>query len=208
MKYRKEFLISLSVIVISVIGYFIFIFIKDSIEEEEFKEKKSILQEHLDQNWWVFNNLEMSRQNIWHMPNISFPEFVELTKTSFILRNNSPIDISSVTLSFDIFDAGGKVYLLKEVKFPTFMKFSTFIKANSINPIEEFFNDPEFEAIPQGFSWRSRLVRVEPDPLYIESKTLEEIKKYVLEDSLSLRSRIQIDWEALAKSLDSLNQKK
>lgn len=208
MNLKKEHIVILIVISISVVGYFIYKFVNDSIAAEEFKEKESILQEHLDQHWWVFNNLEMSEQNIWHMPNISFPGFVELTKTSFILRNNSPIDISSVTLSFDIYDAGGKVYLLKEVKLPTFIQFSTFIKANSINPIEEFFNDPEFEAIPQGFSWRSRLVRVEPDPLYIKSKTLEEIKKYVLEDSLSLRSRIQIDWEGLAKSLDSLNQEK
>lgn len=208
MKYKKELLVILTVIIISVIGFFIYIYVDDFIKEKELKEKELMLQEHLDQHWWVFNNLEMSGQNIWHMPNISFPGFVQLTKTSFILSNNSPIDISSVTLNLDIYDAGGNVYLLKEVKFPTFIQFSTFIKANSINPIEEFFNDPEFKAIPQGFSWRSRLVRVEPDPLYIKSKTLEEIKKYVLEDSLSLRSRIQIDWEGLAKSLDSLNQEK
>jgi hypothetical protein len=175
--------------------------INDSIEEKEFKEKESVLSEHLEQTWWVFNNLKMDGQNVWQRPNLSFPGFVTLNKISFLLRNNSPVDISSFTITFDIYDAEGKPFLIRD------MNLQHFIRANSINPIEQYLNDPEFQAVPVGFTWSSRLKSVEPDERYINSKTLQEIKEFIMTDSKSLQSPVQIDWEGLAKSLDSLDQK-
>lgn len=202
MKIKKELLVILAVIIISALGYFIYNYINDSIEEKEFKEKESVLSEHLEQTWWVFNNLKMDGQNVWQRPNLSFPGFVTLNKISFLLRNNSPVDISSFTITFDIYDAEGKPFLIRD------MNLQHFIRANSINPIEQYLNDPEFQAVPVGFTWSSRLKSVEPDERFINSKTLQEIKEFIMSDSKSLQSPVQIDWEGLAKSLDSLNQEK
>ncbi len=202
MKLQKEYLIIISAILISAIAILIYVLLNNSIEEAEFKEKESVLREHLEQTWWVYNNLKMNEQNVWQRPNLTFPGFVTLNKISFLLRNNSSVDISSFTITFDIYDAKGEPFLIKD------MNLQHFIRANSINPIEQYLIDSEFEAIPVGFTWSSRLKSVAPDAKYINSNTLQEIKEFVMSDAKSLQSPVQIDWEGLAKSLDSLSQEK
>ena len=195
---KKHFYIIL-VITISALSYFAYTFVLASIEERDFEKKKVLLHNHLANIWWTYNNLEIDQQRVWSRPNNSFPGFVELYKYTFLIHNKSSIDISSITLQFELYGPNGKPYLHKKVEF------KIFLKSNSIKPIERYLVDKEFEAIPEGFRWAVSLENAEPYPDYVASKSLEEINQFILSDSLSLKGP-DVDWEKFEESVDSLGR--
>ena len=206
MGYLKKPAIILGIIITTAIGYFIFTVITTFLENKDFESKKEILQAHLDKSFWTNNNLIMDEERLWNRPNPSFPGFLKLYEYTFLIRNKSTIDISAITVKFNIFNADGEAYLQKKVRL------NIFLKAKSIKPIERSLIDKEFEAIPQGFQWATSIEKAEPYDDYVMDHSAKEITNFITSDSLRPngpeidweRFEDSVDWKQFERSLDSL----
>ena len=201
----RKYLIVFSSLVISVALYYLINTIIENVVQANYAKKEKLLQEHMDNPFWESNNLDISNETLWHREDYSHKEYRRLNELNFLLRNNSPVDIWSLELELTVYTENGNYENTKNISI------WTNISAHSTKNIKHIFGINDFEMIPNDFYWIITKIRAKADNFYVRNKTFEEINNYIISDSLSLKSSLNIgweskDWDALEKELEDSNK--
>lgn len=192
----KKFIFTLGSIAIIFAIYFAIQLIINFINEKDYKDKKQLLQQHIQQEFWFANNLILSKGQLRFGEDRSYPSYKVLKELTFIIENKSPIDVSRFTLKLTIYDSQDNIYEEKEIFIWKSISSDTRVK------IEEPFFPPETNMVPTNFKWSYGIKSADISFNYLSEHSLDQIESFIDADSLSFENPIQkllysIDWDTV-----------
>lgn len=195
-KLIKKFIFIIGSIAILLSAYLVVHFIINIVDERDIENKKELLQQHIQKEYWFANNLILTEGHLRSSKDRSFSEYSILKELAFIVENKSPIDFFPIELKLSIYDSQGELYEEKDIYC------LKSIPGNSRVKIDEYFYSAETNFVPTNFEWSYSIKSAEISSNYLSEYSFDQIESFIDADSSSLENPIQkllysIDWDTV-----------